>query len=119
MDFPHRWIVLFLLLPQIALGQQARPSPQIICTRPTLKVLKMVWPTFPTDAKTNDIFGTVAVEAEIDKAGKASNVKALKGDPVLAAAGVEAVRKWRWKPLKLNGATVEAVTTITVNFEPR
>lgn len=119
MDFLHRWIVLFLLLPQIAIGQQAHPSPRIICTPPTVKVLKMVRPTFPTYAKTKDIFGTVAVEAQIDKTGKPSSVNALRGDPVLAAAVVEAVKKWRWKPLKLNGAAVEAVTTITVNFEPR
>jgi outer membrane biosynthesis protein TonB len=32
---------------------------------------------------------------------------------------VEAVKKWYWKPLKLNGVAVEAETTITVNFEPR
>jgi len=111
MDFLHRWMVLFLLLPQIAIGQQGRPSPRIICTPPTL--------TFPTDAKAKGIFGTVDVEAEIDKTGKPSSVKALRGDPALAAAVVDAVKKWRWKPLKLNGTAVEVVTTISVNFEVR
>jgi len=119
MDFLHRWMVLFLLLPQIAIGQQGRPSPRIICTPPTLTVLKMVRPTFPTDAKAKGIFGTVDVEAEIDKTGKPSSVKALRGDPALAAAVVDAVKKWRWKPLKLNGTAVEVVTTISVNFEVR
>ena len=79
----------------------------------------MVEPTYPPDAKTKGIFDKVAVEAEVDKTGKPSSVKVLKGDPALAAAVVEAVKKWRWNPLKLNGVAVEAVTTITVNFEPR
>jgi TonB family protein len=79
----------------------------------------MVRPTYPPDAKDRWITGGVAVEVEIDKTGKPASVKVLKGDPVLAAAVVEAVRKWRWKPLKLNGVLVEADTTISVNFEPQ
>jgi TonB family protein len=119
MDSLRGWLVLSFLLSPVAMGQQAQRIARIIETPPTLKVLKMVRPTFPADARAKDIFGTVAVEAQIDKTGKPSSVKALRGDPVLAAAVVEAVRKWRWEPLKLNGAAVEAVTTITVNFEPR
>jgi len=84
-----------------------------------MKVLKMVRPTLPPDAKARNIFGKVSVEAEIDKTGKPSSVKVLNGDPALAAAVVEAVKKWRWEPVRLNGVRVEAVTTITVNFEPR
>jgi len=82
-------------------------------------MLKMVRPTFPADAKAKNIFGTVAVEVEIDKEGRPTLVRVLKGNPVLAAAVVEAVHQWRWKPLKLNGQAVEVSTTITVNFEPR
>ncbi len=116
----HRGIVLFLLLASVATAQRsASHPPRIICTPPAMKVLKMVKPTYPPEAKTSGIFGIVAVEAEIDQAGNPSSIKVLKGDPVLATAAVEAVKKWRWKPLRLNGVAVEAVTTITVNFEPR
>lgn len=92
---------------------------KIICTPPSMKVLKMVRPTFPPDAKAKDIFGKVSVEAEIDKEGRPTAVRVLKGDPVLSAAVIETVKQWRWKPLKLNGQAVEASTTIVVNFEPR
>jgi len=78
----------------------------------------MVYPTYPPEAKAKGIVGIVTVEAEIDKTGKPSSVKVLKGDPVLATAVVEAVRKWRWKPLRLNGVAVEAETTIIINFDP-
>lgn len=116
----HKCVAVILLLAPIVTAQGiTRRPPRIVCTPPTMKVLKMVKPTFPPDAKSRDIFGTVAVEAEIDKTGRPSSVKVLKGDSVLAAAVVEAVKKWRWQPVKLNGVAVEAVTTITVNFEPR
>jgi hypothetical protein len=48
-----------------------------------------------------------------------SSIKVLKGNPVAANAVVMAVKQWRWRPLKLNGVSVEAVTTIAVNFEAR
>ncbi len=45
-------------------------------------------------------------------------MRIVKGDPALASAVVEAIKKWRWKPLKLNGVAVEVETKIMVNFEP-
>jgi TonB family protein len=110
---------LLLLSPLMAQKQAAEHVPKIICKPPSMKVLKMVRPTFPPDAKAKDIFGKVAVEARIDKDGRPTSVRVLKGNPVLTGAVVEAVKQWRWKPLKLNGQAVEASTTITVNFEPR
>jgi len=79
----------------------------------------MVRPTLPPDAKPSEVVGITAVEVEIDKEGMPSSIKVLKGNPVAAKAVVMAVKQWRWKPLKLNGVAVEAVTTIAVNFEAR
>jgi TonB family protein len=102
---------------QIAFAQQSTPhSPKIIC-KPTLKILKMVRPNVSPDAK--NILGTVTVKAEIDKTGRPSSVRILKGHPILAAAVLDAVRQWRWEPVILDGLPVEAETMITVNFEPR
>lgn len=103
----------------LAQRQATERVPKIICTTTAGKVLKMVRPTFPPDAKAKNIFGTVAVEAEIDKEGRPTAVRVLKGNPVLSPAVVDAVKQWRWKPLKLNGKAVEVSTTIVVNFEPR
>jgi TonB family protein len=93
-------MVASLLLAQILTAQEGtKPSARIICTPPTLKILKMVRPTLPPDAKGKAKFGTVAVKVEIDKMGKPSSVEVIKGDPVLAKKVLEAVRKWRWRPL--------------------
>jgi TonB family protein len=77
----------------------------------------MVRPRISPDAK--NISGPVSVKAEIDRSGRPSSVKILSGHPILAAAVLDAVRQWRWKPLKLNGVAVETETTITVNVEPK
>jgi len=59
----------------------------------------------------------VQLEATIDKEGKITNLKVLKGDLILAHAAVEAVRQWRYKPYYLDGVPVEIETQITVNFK--
>ena len=112
-------VALLLLSVPIAAQRTAPHSPRIICTPPTLKILKMVKPTLPPNAKLSEVAGIAAVEVEIDKAGMPSSIKVLKGSPVAAKAVVTAVKQWRWKPLTLNGVAVEAVTTISVNFEVR
>jgi TonB family protein len=120
MDKLRRATFVCLLLGAISAAQRTAPHPpRIICTPPTLKIVKMVWPTLPPDAKPSDVVGIAAVEVEIDKAGMPSSIKVLKGNPVLANAVVMAVKRWRWKPLKLNGVAVEAVTTIAINFDAR
>ena len=115
----RKCLFLALGLAQMVLAQQstARHTPRISCSPPTMKVVKMVRPQISSDAK--NIFGTVSVQAEIDKTGKPSSVKILSGHPILAAAVLDAVRQWRWKALKLNGVAVETETTITVKFEPK
>lgn len=101
-----------------AFGQQSTSHPpRIICTPPTGKILKMVRSNVSPDAK--NISGIVVVEVEIDKVGKPTSVKVLKGHPILAAAVLEVVKQWRWKPLTVNGVPAKADSMITVNFEPR
>src|SRR5262249_28783754 len=111
----RRTIVFFLLVARLAFAQQsASHPPRIICTPPTMKVLKMVKPTYPQGVRAS---GIVSVEAQIDKTGKPSSIKVLKGNPLLVGAVMDAVKQWRWKPLRLNGQAVEVVTTVTVIFD--
>jgi protein TonB len=48
--------------------------------------------------------------------GTVQDLKVLQGDPVLARAALEAVRRWRYKPYELNRKPVKMSTTITVTF---
>jgi protein TonB len=80
-------------------------------------LIKRVQPKYPPAALATHAQGEVQIEATIDKEGKVTNLKVLRGDPVLAHAALEAVRQWRYKPYYLDGEPVEIETQITVNFK--
>ena len=80
-------------------------------------LIKSVQPKYPRNAPASHIEETVQVEATITKEGKVVNPKVLKGDRLLTAAALEAVRQWRYKPYYLDGQPVEIQTEITINFK--
>ncbi len=80
-------------------------------------LIRKVQPVYPQNAKSMRLEGPVDMEAVIDREGKITNLKVLKGQPVLARAAVDAVRQWRYKPYYLDGEPVEIQTQITVVFK--
>jgi protein TonB len=52
----------------------------------------------------------------IDRQGAIANVSVISGHELLVDAAVDAVKKWRYKPVLLNGQPIDVVTTITANF---
>jgi TonB family protein len=80
-------------------------------------LIKKVQPEYPQNAKAMRLEGPVEMEAVIDKEGKITNLKLLKGQPVLARAAMNAVRQWRYKPYYLDGEPVEIQTQITIVFK--
>ena len=80
------------------------------------KLLVQTHPVYPAEAKAKGIQGAVMLEATIGKDGKVENLQVLSGEPVLAAAALDAVRSWQYSTTLLNGNPVEVVTNIAVNF---
>ncbi|MGD0932227.1 MAG: energy transducer TonB [Candidatus Korobacteraceae bacterium] len=78
-----------------------------------------VAPQYPQQAKQARLQGTVVLQAVIGKDGSVHSVRALKGNPVLAQAAMDAVKQWRYRPYALNGEPVEADTEISVTFSPQ
>ena len=77
-----------------------------------------VAPQYPAQAKEARLQGTVVLQAVIGKDGSITSVHALRGNPVLSQAAIDAVKQWRYKPYALNGEPVEADTQISVTFSP-
>ena len=73
-------------------------------------------PKYPREARERGIQGDVILQATIDTKGEITNLKAVKGDPILAEAAIDAVKQWKYKPYLLNGEPVEVETTIKVVF---
>ena len=77
---------------------------------------KHVAPEYPDNAREAGLVGPVELECTVDVSGRVSDVKVLKGFRSLAAAATEAVRKWRYAPLVLDGRPVPFIITVTVNY---
>jgi protein TonB len=86
-----------------------------VVTRPTK--IHDVMPVYPAIAQAAHVSGMVIVEATIGPAGDVLDAKVLRSIPLLDAAALDAVRKWRFTPTLLNGTAVAVVMTVTVDFK--
>jgi protein TonB len=80
------------------------------------KKIKDVKPVYPDIAKQARVQGLVILECTISPQGKVTDVKVLRGLPLLDAAAEEAVKQWVYTPTLLNGVPVPVIMTVTVNF---
>jgi TonB family protein len=81
------------------------------------KIRFRVDPTYPLEARTRGIEGTVRLHAIIAKDGSVMQLQVVSGPPTLTQATLDAVRQWRYEPTLLNGQAVEVDTTIDVVFQ--
>ena len=76
-------------------------------------------PVYPQFAIAAKIDGMVILEATIDETGVVRDVKVLRSIPMLDQAAMDAVKKWRYTPTRLNGVAVPILLTVTVTFSLR
>ena len=97
----------------------APPPPQAVRVGGQIKEpkkLKNVNPSYPDIAKQARVQGVVILECTIIPQGKVTDVKVLRGIPLLDSAAIEAVKQWVYSPTLLNGVPVPVIMTVTVNF---
>jgi TonB family protein len=75
-------------------------------------------PTYPELAKRAHIQGIVKLQVKVKTDGSIEVQKILQGEPVLADAAIDAVKRWRANPATINGTRVETISTVTFDFEP-
>ena len=75
-----------------------------------------VQPVYPPLARQARVQGSVELRAIISRTGTIENLIVVRGHPMLSAAAIDAVRRWRYRPYLLNSQPVEVETEITVNF---
>jgi hypothetical protein len=68
------------------------------------------------DAPDVNLTGTVGMKAVIATDGRVKEIRVLSGNRILAEAAVQAVRFWRYTRHELNGAAVEAETSVIISF---
>ena len=80
-------------------------------------LIKKVQPTYPDEAKSRHIQGTIQFNAIINEEGKIAELTFTEGPLALYKSARDAVRQWVYKPTLLNGRPVSVVTRIDVNYE--
>jgi protein TonB len=106
----------FGTLPVAIPARPATVKPLLVSHLSEANLLKRVQPVYPPLARQARVQGTVELRAIISTTGTIENLIVVRGHPLLAAAAIEAVRQWRYRPYLLNNQPVEVETEITVNF---
>ena len=75
-----------------------------------------VLPVYPAEAYRVRLEGDVVLEAIVTEQGQIEDLKPISGNPLLAQAAMDAVRKWRYSPYLLNGTPIRRETMITIRF---
>lgn len=111
-----------LALSCAAVAQANLTSAQIVTLNKkaaTSLILSQPKPEYPPLAKVNFIQGKVHLQVLVSPEGKVIEANVLQGHPFLAAAALNAVRRWEYMPLKTAGGAVPFVAIVDVNFSLR
>jgi len=80
------------------------------------RLTKKISPTYPPEAKSRGIQGTVHFSATIGKDGKLEDLQLLSGPLIFYNSSRKAVLQWEYRPTALNGVPVTVITRINVNY---
>ena len=79
-------------------------------------LLSQTQPEYPGIALRSHMAGRVVVEATVAPTGSVEAVRVVESGGLFDQAALDAVRKWRYAPLLLNGTAMPFVLTVTVTF---
>jgi protein TonB len=76
-------------------------------------------PEYPEVARRAGIEGPVTLLLRIGPDGSVEETQLLSGQPVLGRAAAAAVEQWRYQPARIEGQSVDILTSVTLAFELR
>ncbi len=92
-------------------------QPQSVWLSPAqARILSRTEPLYPPEALADHRSGNVVLEVQVAEDGSVSNIRTISGDPLLAAAAAEAVRKWRYQPYRQHDHPSPFQTDVTLSF---
>jgi TonB family protein len=103
---------------------QAQPKAKSTAVDPAtlaakLKRLRAAPPEYPAAALQQHISGSVTIAYTVDVHGETRDIQVIEATPtgVFDEAAINAVKRWRYAPMMVNGAAVEVPVTARVRFE--
>jgi TonB family protein len=80
------------------------------------KLLTVITPQYPPAARASGTQGDVVVETTIDKSGNVVRMHTVSGPSILRPAALDALRRWKYEPSRLDGEPVEVQMQVTIKF---
>lgn len=74
-------------------------------------------PSYPALAQRAGIHGVVLLQVKIMKDGRVEVQKVLEGEPVLADAAIDAVKRWRARPVRVQGKQCDVTSSVKFDFQ--
>lgn len=98
--------------------EEEEPDVRLIDMRDELApiALHKPQPIYPVKARRNNLQGNVLIGVVVGDTGAVESATLLKGDPIFADPGLQAVRRWRWGLLLVNGEPIRWKCKITLKF---
>jgi periplasmic protein TonB len=81
------------------------------------RLIRRVEPVYPEIARQARVAGVVILEATTDATGRVQAVRILRSVPLLNEAAIDAVRRWVYEPMIVNGRPRGVTFSVTVRFE--
>lgn len=106
------------LQEQLAAAQEKRDFTRNVAQAASLKRVRQVAPVYPREAQRSGTEGWVQVEFTIAADGSTRDLQVLDSAPeqVFDKAALDSVSKWRFEPIRKNGAPVAQRAVLQVRF---
>jgi TonB family protein len=80
------------------------------------RLISSTLPVYPIGARQSGVEGDVVVNTTIDKNGSVLGMHVVSGPPLLRQAALDALRRWKYEPSRLNGQPVAVEMQVTIKF---
>jgi len=74
-------------------------------------------PSYPPLAQRAGVHGLVTLQVKLTRDGRVEVQKVLEGEPVLADAAIDAVKRWHAKPVWIKGKPCDVISTVKFDFQ--
>jgi TonB family protein len=97
-------------------GTDQKPAVRAMGDIKPPKLIKLVKPVYPDEARKAEVEGVVIVEATTDIYGRVTHTKILRSIPLLDQAAIDAVKQWVYEPMIIEGEPRGVIFTVTCTF---
>ncbi len=80
------------------------------------RATQKIAPVYPSTARAARVSGVVTVYLLVDENGAVAGVQRTNGPVMLQQAAIDAARRWKFRPLVVDGRPVRVAGYISFNF---